>query len=259
MAYYAVTVSAPGASTGTTSYYTQTASGGLGRRVGGRHRSYRGGGGGSSWKRAPPKYKAPKGAESWGKVLEYFSGPALDKALTEHPTVGKLGEGWGGGLFGVTTTPRGKGVSGPDPTRYVTFQTTAQKAKAKEIAAKFRAEQTALAQAKAQARQTWGPTKPTTFKEHWPSKQAYLDWRAQQLATARQEGMVMRRAAESISFQPKYTKRQMGRGRGALPARLRVPRMRQQRAALKRYRQRELLKVKAHEQAVNLWETETKA
>lgn len=257
MAVWKVTISAPGASTGTTTYYSQTSTGGLGQQVGGTHRSSRGGGGGSSWKRAPPKYKAPKGAESWGRVMEYFSGPALDKALTEHPTVGKLPEGWGGGFFGVTTTPRGKGVSGPDPTRYVTFQTTAQKAEAKKIAAKFRAEQVALAQAKVS--QAWGPAKPTTFKEHWPSKQAYLDWRAQHLATARQEGVVRRRAAEAISFQPRYTKRQMGRGRGALPARLRVPRMRQQRAAMKRHRQRELSKVKAYEQAVSLWETETKA
>ena len=267
MAYYAVTVSAPGASTGTTSYYTQTASGGLGRRVGGRHRSYRGGGGG--WKRkAPTTYKGPTGAESWSKVMEHFSGPELDKALKEHPTlfdksltfingkqfdpgarVGSLGKGWGGGLFGVTTVPRGKGVSGPDPTRYVKFQTTSQKAQ-------FQAEQTALADAKAQARQAFSPTKPTAFGR-WPSKQAYLDWRAAELTSYRQSTAAMRKAAESLTLQPRFTRRSLGRGRGAMPARLRLPRARQARAAMKRHRQRELGKVRQAESAVNLWETQT--
>ena len=254
MAVWKVTISAPGASTGTTSYYSKTRSGGLGRRVGGRHRSYRGGGGG--WKRkAPTTYKGPTGAESWSKVMEHFSGPELEAALRAR-TAGKVShkkfESGTGYQMGVLDPEwgMGKGTYVQTPGGGTTlFQSTSQKAAHAK-------EQAALATAKSKARRAFGPAKPTAFGK-WPSKQAYLDWRAAELASYRQTTASMRTAAESLSLQPRFTRRSLGRGRGAMPARLRLPRARQARAAMKRHRKRELAKVRQVESAVNLWETQT--
>ena len=252
MAVWKVTISAPGASTGTTSYYTQTASGGLGRRVGGRHRSSRGGGGGKSWKRAPPKkFMAPK-VTTWEQTpagRSYVQKKA-DEMKSADKALAEMKQQWG-----LDTTPQ----QSKDYYKlaYQKLYGARDKVIAQKAAAQALKEQVALSDAWSRASKPTTTTRaPTTFGQ-WPSKAAYLEWRAGQLTSARANLASMRKAAESLRLEPKFTRRQLGRGRGSIPARLRLPRARQARAVLKRARQREMSRVKQAETAVNLWETQS--
>jgi len=222
---------------------------------------------------AVARYETPKvttkngkkvtAGEGWADIMEYFGGKVdkegkslLNQALAERQAeerkwqavevaMGRQGQTrhsiYGGGPSGYA----GKSTTGD----YVLFQTPGQKAQ-------FIKEQKALADAKASARRHFSAPKAQGFGQ-WPSKAAYLEWRAAQLTQARSNLATMRRAAEGISVQPRYTRRQLGSGRGSIPARLRLPAARQYRARMQRARKAEIAKVKAQEQAVNLWETQS--
>jgi len=186
--------------------------------------------------------------EGWADLMEYFGGKELDRALKERQDQGalniaKLESEWGFGSGYVAAADK--------PGQFVTYRTSGQKAQ-------FIKEQKALADAKASARRYAREAPKAQGYRGWPSKAAYLEWRGAELTQARSHLATMRRAAEGISVQPRYTRRQLGSGRGSIPARLRLPLSRQYRARMQRHRKAEIAKVKAQEQAVNLWETQTR-